>query len=151
MSPNRYTELFFLDEATALAAGHRPCFECRREAFHRYANAWLASRHEAREDVRPTADTIDAILHRERIGTDGSKQSYEAVIDDLPDGVIVTRNGGNAHLIWKRKLQEWSPGGYAIGRSLPAGMRVRVLTPLSTVEVIRAGYVPEVHSSAERM
>ena len=151
MAPNRYTELFFLDEATALAAGHRPCSECRRESFRQYTTAWVAAHHDTLGDSRPTADGIDNRLHSERIGPDRRRLWFVTVIDNLPDGVVVSLDGSDSHLIWKQQLLEWSPGGYTLGRLLAAGARVRVLTPRSSVETIRAGYVPDVHPSAHRI
>jgi hypothetical protein len=94
MAPDRYTELFFLDEATGLAAGHRPCFECRRRSFHAYADAWAAGSPGVCGTARPTAGSIDEWLHAERVGPDRSKRTFRVAIDDLPDGVFVTRDGG---------------------------------------------------------
>ena len=150
MDPDRYTELFFLDEATGLAAGHRPCFECRRRAFNTYADAWMLDRPKALGAGRPTAVSIDERLHAERVGPDRSKRTFRAHLDDLPDGVFVTLEGrdGDAHLIRGDELLGWSPGGYGERRPRPRGESVKVLTPPSTVDVIRAGYEPEVHPSA---
>src|SRR5581483_1096621 len=92
MSPGRYTELFFLDEATALAAGHRPCAECRRERFNAFCAAWSAG-EKAGASPRPTAEDIDSRLHAERVAPDRSKRSYMAAPDDLPDGVFVQVEG----------------------------------------------------------
>jgi len=152
MTPNRYTELFFLDEATSLAAGHRPCAECRHKRFLAYCNAWKARHPGQINSKRPTADEIDSCLHVERVTANRSKNSYTEPIDGLPDGVFVTveASGKQAYLVWGDHLLEWSPGGYRQRRPRPSGKIVRVLTPRSTVEVIRAGYVPEVHPSAGR-
>src|SRR5580658_8848742 len=84
MSPGRYTELFFLDEAVALAAGHRPCAECRRERFNAFRNAWNRSRQP--EDRAPLASEIDLELHRARIDSRGEKVTWEAPLNTLPDG-----------------------------------------------------------------
>jgi hypothetical protein len=151
MTPNRYTELFFLDEATALAAGHRPCSECRHERFLAYAAAWKAAMPKSKGRSRPTADEMDDRLHNERVAADRSKRSYEATLSELPDGVFVQVPGwgNNAFLLWEGQLLAWSPGGYRAG---PAGARrakVNVLTPASTVSTIRSGYVPDVHPSAK--
>jgi hypothetical protein len=88
-------------------------------------------------------------LHAERLNPDGSKCQFEANLDDLPDGVVVTQ-GGRAFLLWKGRLLAWSPGGYRDRLPRPKGEQVAVLTPRSTVEVVKAGYVPEVHPSAEK-
>src|SRR5262249_11505105 len=89
MTPGRYTESFFLDEATALAAGHRPCAECRHARFLAFCNAWGMAHPVDRTMGRPTAKEIDNRLHTERIATDRSKRSFVAALDNLPDGVIV--------------------------------------------------------------
>jgi hypothetical protein len=148
MTPDRYTELFFLDEATALAAGHRPCAECRRGRFLDFCNAWAAADGTS---PRATADEIDRRLHAERLASDRSKRSFRAALDGLPDGVIVTGvgRGERAYLVWGDRLLAWSPGGYGERRRRPKGAEVEVLTPPSTVGAIRAGYLPEVHRSAE--
>jgi hypothetical protein len=150
MTPNRYTELFFLDEATALAAGHRPCAECRHGRFIAFCTAWKMANPGFSGLQRPTADAIDNRLHMERVSKDRSKRVFTAPLDRLPDGVFVTTkaSGEQAYLVWDNRLLEWSPGGYRQRRSRPKNEVVQVLTPKSTVEVIRAGYVPEVHSSA---
>jgi hypothetical protein len=152
MTPNRYTELFFLDEATALAAGHRPCAECRHARFLAFCNAWKVQ-HPGRGGLqRPTADQIDSRLHAERVTANRLKHSFTAALDGLPDGVLVAVEawGAQAYLVRGDRLLEWSPGGYRQRHPRLNGKGVRVLTPKSTVEAIRAGYVPEVHASAER-
>lgn len=105
MAPGHYTELFFLDEATGLAAGHRPCAECRRERFEAFRNAWPSG--------CLLAPALDSQLHAERLNPDGSQRRFEANLDDLPDGVFVTRREAveRAYLIWKDHLLVWSPGG----------------------------------------
>ena len=149
MTPNGYTELFFLDEATALAAGHRPCAECRHARFLDFCKAWQLV-HPGSGSQRPTAEKIDSRLHTERLTADRSKRSFTAALDQLPDGVFVTlkERGETAYLVWRGSLLEWSQGSYQERRPRPQCKRVRVLTPESTVEAIRAGYVPEVHTSA---
>ncbi len=150
MAPNRYTELFFLDEATALAAGHRPCFECRRRAFTAFRDAWAAGNPALLGDRVPTAGLIDDHLHAERVGPGRSKRTYRADLDDLPDSVFVTldRWGDLPYLIRGRHLLAWSPGGYRERRRRPSGAEATILTPASTVAAIRAGYAPVVHPSA---
>jgi hypothetical protein len=150
MTPNRYTELFFLDEATALAAGHRPCAECRHARFLDFCYAWKVAHPRNYDLKRPAADEIDNRLHAERATADRSKRCFSAAIDRLPDGAFVTvdEQEERAYLKWGGSLLEWSPGGYLESRPHPKGPSVLVLTPRSTVEVIRAGYIPEVHTSA---
>jgi hypothetical protein len=153
MAPRHYTELFFLDEATGLSAGHRPCFECRRGRFNAFRAALLTG---TGGSGPMTAAALDARLHAERLGPRPSrrvfsKQTFAANPDDLPEGVFVVRERaeGVAWLLWKGRLLVWSPGGYRESSPRPSGERVRVLTPPSTVEALRAGYVPEVHPSAD--
>jgi|SRR5579883_159447 hypothetical protein len=139
MSPNRYTELFFLDEAVALAAGHRPCAECRRERFHAFRRAWNTERP-------PTADEMDAALHPARIGRQGQKITYEAPLDGLPDGCFI-ESEGRPWLVCRDTLALWTPEGYARAIARPAGAAVTVLTPRPIVECLRRGYRPEIHRS----
>jgi hypothetical protein len=150
MAPNRYTELFFLDEATALAAGHRPCAECRRAQFVQFCDAWNVARPGHGGSRRPNADEIDRQLHAERVAADRSKRCLVTALDELPDGVFVTVEewGKRAYLVWGDRLLEWSPGGYGKRQVRPRSGQVTVLSPPSTVNAIRAGYVPEIHPSA---
>jgi hypothetical protein len=146
MTPGRYTELFFLDEATALAAGHRPCAECRRGRFNAFRTAWRRGQGVAE---MPTAPEIDDRLHAERLEPVGTKCIWHAKLDDLPDGVFVRlpdRVGD--WLLWKGLLRTWSAGGYGETLIRPHDIEVAVLTPPSTVAAIRAGFAPEVHRSA---
>lgn len=142
MAPGRYTELFFLDEATGLAAGHRPCAECRRDRYEAFRRSWPSGCLPATE--------LDRELHGERLNPDGTKRTFAAQVDDLPDGVLVTLGAadGAAYLLWNGQLLRWSPAGYCEPRAQPRKAPVSVLTPRSSVAAIRAGYVPEVHASA---
>jgi hypothetical protein len=143
-APHRYSELFFLDEATSLAAGHRPCAECRRSRFKEFRAAWAAG-HSDRTDPRlPTADEIDRVLHSERLQHGGGKKTYSAVLSSLPAGVIVEHEG-HPHLIWGGNLRPWSFAGYGPAASVPATTQVTVLTPRSIVHAIGAGFTPQVH------
>jgi hypothetical protein len=153
MSPDRYTELFFLDEATALAAGHRPCAECRRARFLDFCHAWALAHPGSGASPRATADEMDRRLHAERVAADRSKQSFAAALDDLPDGVFVTVAawGMQPFLVRGDRLLAWSPGGYGERRRRPKRLEVEVLTPPSTVAAIRGGYAPELHASAEAL
>src|SRR5262249_40023374 len=143
MAPNRYTELFFLDEATALAAGHRPCGECRRSDFRRFKATWLAANPDRGLDPDPPIDAIDRELHRGRLGPAGRPPSYLAELGVLPDGVfVILPEGAGALLVWRGSLAPWSPAGYGALRQLPRDRQVSVLTPRSTTATIAAGYVP---------
>jgi hypothetical protein len=147
MTPGRYTELFFLDEATALAAGHRPCAECRRRRFHDFCNAWTVA-HSLK--LPPIADEIDERLHAERVGPGRSKRTYVANLDDLPDGTFVRRASRDPrpYLVLGRGLILWSEGQYGGWCPRPRHREVDVLTPKSTVAVLKAGYVPDIHPFA---
>ena len=138
-SPNRYSELFFLDEATSLAAGHRPCAECRRARYREFQAAWAAGRPAGAEE-------IDAVLHSERVQRGGAKVTSKAVLAFLPDGVIVEHQGRSC-LVWAMRLFPWSFGGYGPGTGFSPATRVTVLTPKSIVRVLRGGFVPQVDRS----
>jgi hypothetical protein len=142
MQPRRYTELFFLDEATALAAGHRPCAECRREEYERFRSLW-----EAHCGAPAGADAMDVHLHAERL--DGKrKRTYQAGLRNLPEGTYVSMDGA-AWLLWNGKLNLWSDAGYVNRRPPPENGEVAVLTPQTIVEILRAGYRPGVHPTLE--
>ena len=143
MPPGRYTGLYFLDEATAFAAGHRPCAECRREDYRRFQEAWLV----ARPGASTLADDMDRVLHADRLGADRSKRRYRAALEELPDGAIITE-GGAAWLVLGDQLRMWTPFGYTEVRSRREGTEVDVLTPASIVAVIAAGYRPWIHPTA---
>ncbi len=129
-----YTELFFLDEPTALAAGHRPCFECRNKA----AKAFLAA---FPDSAGFGADAMDEVLHRERL-VDGKKPLWRSRLDVLPDGAMVVWEG-RAHGIRGGRLAPWSFEGYGAPLKIDAGTEADVLTPRSTVAALAAGYRPE--------
>jgi hypothetical protein len=161
MGPGSWTELFFLDEATALSAGHRPCFECRRADAIRFRDAWTRGRGQT---TPPRADEIDRALHAERL--DGRAKRRHALIAPnstaptstaltstaltstalaLPDGAMVAR-GEQAFLIAGGRARLWSPFGYGPAVAPPADLEL--LTPPSTVEALRQGYRPALHPSA---
>lgn len=142
MSPGRYTELFFLDEAVAFAAGHRPCAECRRERFNAFKNAWQR---------RPvSADEIDAELHPARIDKGKRKVTYETALKLLPKGCFVEIDGC-AYLVWDDALLLWTPEGYIRKTSRPKDLTVRVLTPRPFVQCFRHGYEPVIHDSGRTL
>jgi hypothetical protein len=151
MTPGRYTELFFLDEATALASGHRPCRECRYKDHERFKTAWLRGNNALGLSTDAKIDEIDAVLHRERVGPEGVKVAFEATSGSLPDGVFIAlpKSPEKALLVAHGRLWHWAPGGYTDAGALPrATKKVKVLTPRSTLRAIAAGYVPERHRSA---
>ena len=139
MRPGRFTELFFLDEVTALAAGHRPCALCRREDYVRLVEIW--------RDLHPGqvgADAIDEQLHIERFDpAHRTQRHHEAVLDDLPDGAFVIRDG-EPYLVAGAQLLRWMPSGYGGRIRRPADVRATLITPPSLVAVLRAGWEPVV-------
>jgi hypothetical protein len=140
--PGKFTELFFLDEATAFAAGHRPCALCRREDYARFVELWRR-----RHPRQSGADAIDAQLHAERLDN-GAQRLHDAVFSDLPDGAFVLHES-EPWLVVSVELRRWTPAGYADRRPRPTGSAV-LITPPSLVEVLRAdwdGAVPFVHPS----
>jgi hypothetical protein len=154
MSPGKYTELFFLDEATALAAGHRPCAECQRERFTAFRAHWAAANPALAGSTAPAVDTIDSALHRERISghhyhREKVKLTYVDRLDTLPDGTfMVLDTSDTPYLVRGDALYPWSFEGYGQPVTRPAGIVVKVLTPRSTVRALAHGYRAEIHSSA---
>ena len=149
MAPNRYTELFFLDEATALAAGHRPCFECRREDAERFAALW--SRARGLSDRARAAD-IDRVLHAERLDEAEVKRRHACDIDTLPDGCfILDRADGAMLLVRATTCLPWSAAGYLGTRPRPRGVRVEALTPPSIIAAMKLGYLPNMHGTAREV
>jgi hypothetical protein len=138
MAPRRYTELFFLDEATALAAGHRPCCECRRDDFLRFQAVWRKAFGD-----HASAPAIDQALHRARVEPRSRRQiRFDAPLDELPDGAFVLLPDTLSPLLVQGgRLYSWSPGGYGPSRPRGAGW-VSVLTPAPTIAVLRSGYRP---------
>ncbi len=146
---NNNTQLFFLDEATALAAGHRPCARCRREAYQNYLAAWIKAHPEVQA---VDADAMDHVLHGQRNLAVGQNRSHAMQLAQVPDGSIV-RWLHQPTLVFSGWLQQWSFAGYSpiqkISRTAKAA-EVPVLTPASSVAVLAAGYVPDVHATAHR-
>jgi len=143
-TPNRYTELFFLDEATSLAAGHRPCAECRRSRYDEFRDAWASA---AGRSARSSAEEIDEALHAERLDRRGAKRTYGARVASLPDGVLVEHQGRPC-LLSRGALLSWSFEGYGAAIRISNDARVEVLTPKSIVRAIRSGFTPQVHAGA---
>jgi len=142
MAPGRYTELFFLDEATAFAAGHRPCFECRRQDYNRFKAAWLKGNPEYGFNEKTSFQEIDQLLHKQRIDRKGNKATHEANIKDLPDGAFILI-GNEPYLLTNNRIYHWAPAGYESAQPLPEITTVTVLTPKSTLNAFRAGYRPQ--------
>jgi hypothetical protein len=146
LQPGKFTELFFLDEATAFAAGHRPCALCRREDYNRFAAIW--------RELHPGqvgADAMDAQLQSERVdAATRAQRHHEAPIDGLPDGAFVM-NEDRPWLVRGAELRRWSPAGYDARATRPSATSATVITPPSLLAVLRAGWhgaVPFLHPSA---
>ena len=144
MTPRRWTELFFLDEAVALAAGHRPCAFCRREAFRRFVSAWGSA-----TGSRPKAPEIDRQLHDERVPPMRGAPRHIRTLSTLPAGsmVLLAENPVQPYLVFGGKLFPWTHAGY--GAAIDRQEReVLLLTPPSTVAALAHGYRPVLHPSA---
>lgn len=142
MGPGSWTELFFLDEATGLAAGHRPCFLCRRAAARVFQSGFTIIGQQA----RPRAREIDRALHAERL--DGGRKRLHALTSpaaDLPDGTMILQHGA-PHLMLGGLAWPWSLCGY--GAPVAPQSSAQLITPPSTVATLKAGYMPQIHGSA---
>ena len=146
LQPGKFTELFFLDEATSLAAGHRPCALCRRADYDRLAELWRRL-----HPGQVGADAIDLQLEAERRQPgSGERRLHETALDDLPDGAFVLHDGA-AWLVLGSELLRWTPSGYAERTPRPTGQRAELITPPSLVELLRTDRepaVPLLHPSA---
>ncbi len=142
MSPGLYTELFFLDEASAFSAGHRPCCECRRHDHYRFKMYWLKGNPEYKFTEKTSIQQIDAVLHTERINHAGNKVTYLDNIDNLPGGTFIFMNE-QPWLIADNLLHRWTNFEYDTHLPLPKNQIVTVLTPRSVVNTFSAGYIPQ--------
>ena len=150
MTENRWTELFFLDEATAFAAGHRPCAFCRYPKFKLFKNLWLEAHEKSYGLPDTSVKSMDAVLHAERIDTSGRKIFYYDILENLPNGTFVQpENYEGSYLYFNKKLFRWTPFGYTETLEFPNNTLVKVLTPKTVVAVFLKGYVPEIHASKD--
>lgn len=149
MAPGHYTELFFLDEATALAVGHRPCKECSRARYQAFVAAWLRANPEPAGGPGLTAAGLDAMLHRARLNN-GQKLTYPESLARLPPGCFITfENQEQPYLVLADRLLPWQPEGYGPALARPDVQIVRVLTPRPVVRLLAlGGYRPDIHPSA---
>jgi hypothetical protein len=147
-APRRYSELFFLDEATAFAAGHRPCAECRRDRFNEFRAVWMVANADRMHVKSSSVDEIDKVLHAERAVRGGGKRTYRANLQALPAGAMVEYSN-SPHLIWHGGLRPWSFRGYGEPiQASPGAGEVAVLTPRSIVRVFELGFRPQVHEQS---
>jgi hypothetical protein len=146
LQPGKFTELFFLDEATAFAAGHRPCALCRNEDYKRFCELWAEL-----QAGEAGADAIDARLHNERLDRPARRRRFHRLpYDDLPDGAFVLEEGV-PHLVCGAELRRWTPAGYTASTGRPSRAIATVITPPSLVEVLRRGWssvLPLLHPTA---
>src|SRR5262249_36107471 len=143
LQPGRFTELFFLGEAAAVAGRHRPCALCRREDYVRFLGLW-----ESIHSLRAGADAVDERLHMERLADDRRQRHHDAPAPSVPDGTFVL-HAGDPWIVIGSTLRRWTPAGYVGSLPRPDGV-ASVVTPPSLVEVLRRGWsgsVPLLHPS----
>ena len=140
MSPNSYTELFFLDEPTSYAAGHRPCADCRKANYKAFKAVWA----KAFPEHEQSATAIDKSLHAARLNPDGSQRTWQARLDTLPDATLVQHNDETL-LLWQGQQWRWSFNGYSpANQAIPAEHLVTVLTPEPIVRLFAAGLAEQI-------
>jgi hypothetical protein len=148
LQAGRFTELFFLDEATAFAAGHRPCRLCRYEDFTSFVDVW----RRIHPGAPSNADAVDEVLHDERWDrTEQRQRHHRAPLDELPDGAFIVGDDAEPWMVLGGELLRWTPGGYTDRRRRPRGRHVEVVTPPSLLRVLetdRMPLVPFLHPSA---
>jgi hypothetical protein len=149
MSPNSYTELFFLDEATALSAGHRPCAQCMRDRYNEFCTLWAQANSHSLDNSHLTAKHLDNVLHSDRLAPDKTKHAYLEEIDALPAGCfILLESHKQPYLVLDNTLLAWTPAGYTKSLNKPFGQKVKVLTPSSVVKTLKQGFHAKIHDSA---
>ena len=151
MTPGQYTELFFLDEATALAAGHRPGAECSRPRFELFRTIWAQANPEHTSEAKPRATFLDEVLHAERMNAARQKITYPEKLSALPEGSMIAGEDGKAYLLYQNELRQWRAEGYMHAIPLEPARTVQVLTPRSIVKTLAAGYSAGVHASAAKI
>lgn len=140
MAPGRYTELFFLDEATALAAGHRPCGQCRGAAFRSFTRLF----HDASGTT--TLKGLDRAMHHARVTRQRRQIRHQKDVATLPDGSFLLLDDA-PHMVWGNKLLRYTPQGYTAAMPRATGPAT-VLTPAPIVATLAKGYRPQLHPSA---
>lgn len=146
-SPGNYSELFFLDEATAFAAGHRPCSYCQRKRSKEFKAAWLNANVPLEQHRGFNMPAVDSRLHEERATRGGAKVTYKAEVSSLPSGAMFEHEG-TAYLVHAGQFLPWSFAGYGKAASFHAAAVVQVLTPQSIVAAFKHGFTPSTHLSA---
>jgi hypothetical protein len=143
MTPGRWTELFFLDEATAFAAGHRPCFECRREDAQRFKSCWIKGNPMHHFSMTTSINQIDEIIHAERIDNEKKKVTHQRLASDIPEGTFVLMND-DPYVFAKGRLHRWTAFGYEDSTEVPEASTLTILTPYSIVNAFLADYTPQI-------
>jgi hypothetical protein len=145
MTPGRWTELFFLDEATALASGHRPCFECRREDATRFKQCWIKGNPSYRFTMSTPIVEIDEVIHGERLNSLQQKPTIQLSSSRVPDGTFVEIDK-EPFLFNKGNLHQWTAFGYTKSFVIAETVMLTLLTPCSIVNALAAGYEPQIRS-----
>jgi hypothetical protein len=145
MTPARWTELFFLDEATAFSAGHRPCFECRREDAERFKSCWIKGNPSHNFNMKTSITRIDELIHHERIDHEKKKVTHERKASEIPEGVFVLVNDV-PYVFSNGNLHQWTPFGYEREINVNENSTFVILTPHSIVNAFRAGYKPQINN-----
>ena len=152
MTEKRWTELFFLDEATSFSAGHRPCAFCRNKDFKLFKKLWIEANAEILSLTDFSIKTIDDILHAERRAKDGTKLTYRALISELPNGIMVQLDGSDdCYLFYNQQLMKWNMSGYSEISYPSVNSVVTVLTPKSIVKIFELGYPCGIHETAKML
>ena len=146
-SPGNYSELFFIDEATAFAAGHRPCAYCQRERHLKFKEAWVRANVADKTGAQISMTDVDRLLHAERARKGGAKVTFDAVLGSLPVGVMFEHQDA-AYLVSPRGFLPWSFSGYGERTDMDTASTVAVLTPRSMVQAFAHGFEPKLHGSA---
>jgi len=144
MSPRTWTELFFLDEATAFSAGHRPCFFCRNQEAKNFKMHWIKGNPGYGFTMETSVQELDKVLHLERISKDKQKRTHEADIQLLPDSAFISLDG-QPYLVKGAHLHLWTPFGYEGSIDRPGSGKAVLLTPPTIVNAFRAGYVAQIN------
>lgn len=144
--PGSYTELFFLDEATAFSAGHRPCAHCRRQRYKEFKKFWGDAIGQP-DAASVSSQKIDRRLHSERANRSREKVLFNAKFCEVPEGALIVLEA-EAYLVWGGHLHKWSHHGYAAPQQLPSSNQVvQVTTPKTIIQMYKLGFKPLVHSS----
>jgi len=143
MTPGRWTELFFLDEATAFAAGHRPCFECRRDAALKFKSCWIRGNPTYNFNMGTSINQIDEVIHSERIDKEQKKITHQYISSEIPEGTFILMNG-NSYVFSNGRLLRWTAFGYEDDIAVPEVSTLTILTPRSILNAFRAGYIPQI-------